>query len=437
MVFTASSHPGPKARIGPFQFADGWSRGNAATVWAASLSTIGLAAFMSFMQPYLLAQMLDVPTGQQGRLTGGLGALRELVAMLLGGFVGAWSDRLGRRPMYVAGLVIMGMGLAVVPLATSIPELVAFSLLFAVGVSIAPLMLSACVVDAIQEPCRGRWLASNNLLQAVGILLMSLVLAKTPLWYANLGASEQAAGRYAFWTAGAICLAVALVLWLGLPRTAPNRERARQAGVLPQMARALAYSRQNPRLALAFAAAFIGRGDFTVIGYFFSLWVTQVGIAEGLTAGQSLARAGMLFGIIQLAAVAWAFAMGMIMDRVNRVTGIALAFGLATVGYAVLGQVGDPFAPGFFGIALLVGAGESSVIVAAGALLGQEARVEHRGPVVGFYSALGACGILFATAVGGLLYDRIGPAAPFTMMAILNAALLVAALFLRRREASS
>jgi MFS family permease len=154
--------------------------------------------------------------------------------------------------------------------------------------------------------------------------------------------------------------AAALVLWLGLSRTAPNRERVRQAGVLPRMA--LAYSRKNPRLALAFAAAFIGRGDFTVIGYFFSLWVTQVGIAEGLSAGQSLARAGMLFGVIQLAAVAWAFAMGMIMDRVNRVTGIALAFGLATSGYAALGQVGDPFAPG--------------------ALLGQEARVEHRGPVV-------------------------------------------------------
>jgi MFS family permease len=262
---------------------------------------------------------------------------------------------------------------------------------------------------------------------------MSLVLARTPLWYAGLGADELAAGRYAFWTASALCLGVSVILWLGLPRTAPNRERARRAGVLPQMVQALAYSRQNPRLALAFAAAFIGRGDFTVIGYFFSLWVTQVGIAEGLSAGQSLARAGMLFGVIQLAAVVWAFAMGMIMDRVNRVTGIALAFGLAAVGYGILGQVSDPFAPGFFGIALLVGAGESSVIVAAGALLGQEARLEHRGPIVGFYSALGAVGILFATSVGGLIFDSVGPSAPFTLMAVLNGVLLVAALILRRR----
>jgi len=421
-----------EARIGPFRFAPGWSRANAATVWVASLCTIGLAAFMSFMQPYLLAEMVGVPAGQQGRLTGGLGAIRELVAMLLGGLVGAWSDRLGRRPVFVAGLLVMGLGLCVVPFATDPTELIAFSLLFALGISMAPLMLSACVVDAIQEPCRGRWLASNNLLQAVGILIMSLVLARLPVWYTDLGAEPRMAGRYAFFTAALLCAVVAGILWLGLPRASPNRERARSLGLLPQLRQALAYGGENPRLALAYAAAFIGRGDFTVIGYFFSLWVTQTGIAEGMTTGQSLARAGMLFGLIQAAAVAWALVMGMIMDRVNRVTGLAIAFALATVGYAVLGNVTNPFDPGFLAIALLVGIGESSVIVAAGALLGQEARIEYRGPIVGFYSAVGAFGILFATSVGGLVYDQIGPSAPFTMMAILNGGLLAVALLVRR-----
>jgi MFS family permease len=110
------------------------------------------------------------------------------------------------------------------------------------------------------------------------------------------------------------------------------------------------------------------------------------------------------------------------------VTGLSIALTLAAIGYGLLGRVEDPFGPGFMPIIVLVGMGEISVIVASGALLGQEAPLAERGPVVGLFNAFGGVGILFATLVGGLVFDRFGPTVPFTMMAILNALLLAVTL---------
>lgn len=421
------------ARIGPFWFAPGWSRGNAATVWIASLFSIGLAAYMNFVQPFLLNEVLQVPQDQQGTLTGSLGLLQEVVIIGLAGFVGTWSDRIGRRKVYCLGFLLMAAGYGIYPLATSITELYFYRISFAIGIAIVAVMLSACVVDAIQEPCRGKWVGTNNLLQGLGVVAMSVLLAKAPAWFMSMGADVVHAARYAYWTAASLALLAAAFMAIGLPKHLVTAASTNQTSMLQQMRAALRLGLQNPRLALAYGAAFIGRGDFVVIGAFFSLWIMQTGIDKGMTAGESLARGGMLFGIVQLAAMLWAFFMGMLSDRLNRVTALCVALALAGAGYLLLGNVADPFATAFIPVALLVGIGEVSVIVAAGALLGQEARPDLRGSIVGFYSAVGGVGILFATGVGGIIFDQIGRTAPFTLMGILNVVLLTLALLVRAR----
>jgi len=423
----------PGARIGPFWFSEGWSRGNAATVWIASLFSIGLAAYMNFVQPFLLNEVLKVPQAEQGTLTGTLGLLQELLIIGLAGFVGTWSDRVGRRKVYCIGFVLMAVGYGIYPLATSVTELYFYRISFAIGIAIVAVMLSACVVDAIQEPYRGKWVGTNNLLQGFGVVAMSVLLAKAPAWFMSMGADVAHAARYAYWTAAGLALLAATLMAIGLPRHLVTAANAQRPAMLRQMQAALRLGLQNPRLALAYGAAFIGRGDFVVIGAFFSLWIMQTGIDKGMTAGESLARGGMLFGVVQLAAMAWAFFMGMLSDRLNRVTALCVALALAGAGYLLLGNVADPFAAAFIPVALLVGVGEVSVIVAAGALLGQEARIDLRGAIVGFYSAVGGVGILFATGVGGIIFDQIGRTAPFTLMGILNLILLSLALLTRLR----
>ena len=170
-----------------------------------------------------------------------------------------------------------------------------------------------------------------------------------------------------------------------------------------------------------------------MVGLFFSLWVTQYGGDQGLSTADSVAKAGMLFGIIQLSALIWAIFMGVIADRVNRVTGVVIAFGFAAAGYGLMGQVQDPFGPALIPIAILLGIGEVSVIVTAGALVGQEARASLRGAIIGVRDLMGGLGIMFAGFLGGVVFDAIGRTAPFTMMGILNAVLMVLALVVRFR----
>lgn len=419
-------------RIGPFWLTPGLSRTHAITMLlVASFLTIGLAAFMNFVQPFLLNEVLHVPREQQGRLTGLLAGLQEVVVILLVGVAGAWSDRVGRRLVFVVGYLLIAAGYAVYPLADSEVELVLFRVLFAAGIAFAPVMLSACVVDSIQEVSRGRWIGINNLFQGLGVVFMATVLAKTPAWLQAAGLDATAAGRYAYWIVAAMAAAGALLLWRGLHPLVPAK---RATGTLARELLAAARTiPSNPRLRLAYGAAVIGRGDFAVVGVFFSLWIVQAGTKAGMPAAASLARAGMLFGLIHVAALAWAFFMGMIADRVNRVTSLCIALALAGTGYVLMGQVTDPLGPGLIPVAILLGFGEVSVIVASGALFGQEVVAYTRGSMVGLYNLAGAIGILAATSLGGILFDQVAHTAPFTVMGIVNLLLLALALHTRVR----
>ena len=154
-----------------------------------------------------------------------------------------------------------------------------------------------------------------------------------------------------------------------------------------------------------------------------------------MTMGEGLARAGMLFGLIQFSAMAWAFFIGMIADKYDRTIALALGLGIATLGYGGMGlMVSDPFTSQIIPYCIVLGMGETSVIITAGALLGQEMPKGRRSAVVGAYSLLGGLGILVAGFFGGQVFDAIGRTAPFTMMAAVNFLLMLIAIYLWRSD---
>ena len=224
----------------------------------------------------------------------------------------------------------------------------------------------------------------------------------------------------------------ALLLHLGLKGGPPPEVKDRPS-VLKNFGRGLTEAKRNPRIALAYSSAFIARGDLVVVGTFFSLWFVQAGVNQDLTAGQAMKQATGLFAVIQISAMLWAFIMGLICDRVNRTTGVVIAFAIASAGYITLGSIGDPFAVGSIitFACNMTGMGETATVVASGALLGQEAPPHYRGAVVGVFNKSGAIGIMLATVVGGQLVNSIGPNAPFLMMGICNVVVLLLAIAVR------
>jgi len=416
-------------KFGLFWLTPGITKINAMTLFFAGSTFIGVMTFMAFGQPFLF-DVIGIPQGAQGSLTGLLGLLQEAIFILLVSLFGALSDNVGRRIVYVAGMVVVGLGYLLYPLATSEGELIGFKVFYAFGVSAVMVMMHTCFAEYSQNVTRGKWMGTVGFFNALGVTIMAVLLSKTPSWYVHAGYSDLQAIRLSFWTFGAYLFVLAVIMRWGLQgRTTPLRKTE---NIVKQAGRGFAAARNNPRIALAYGMAFASRGDLAILTAYFSLWLTQTGVAAGLSLGESVAKAGMLFGLSQGVGLLWAFGVGFVFDKVPRMTGMCIAFGLATLGYFSLSLVSDPFGSFILVACVLVGVGESSAMVAGGVLIGQEAPPHARGAVLGTFSLMGGVGIMCLTYIGGRVFDGFGPTAPFVMMGGINLIVLGAALYARR-----
>lgn len=420
-------------RLGPIHLADGISHRNALSFLYAAFFSVCLLSFISFMQPYVLNVHLGLSRAEQGRYTALLGLSQEIVMLALVSPFGALIDKVGRRVMYTLGLAWIGVGYFLYPLATSFPELLAYRLFFAVGAGMIGTAMATVLADTPRDESRGLMVGLTGTLQGLGVMFGVLVLSKLPKYlHDHHGITEDAAGRYTLWLGAGLCLLTALVCWLGLQRRSQQpvlrRERIRAL-----IAQGLRTGRENPKLALAYLSSFAARGDLVVIGTYFSLWMMHAGLEAGLSRGAAMAKAGAMYGVAQTAGLAWGPIFGWLMDRVNRVTMVIVAMALAAAGYFVVGTTHDPFAPAMYAKMALLGVGELSAILAGQALLGQEAPRNLRGSVIGVSALAAAMGVLFATSVGGFLFDAWRPGAPFMMIAVVNLLVLAFAVFVRRR----
>jgi predicted MFS family arabinose efflux permease len=139
------------------------------------------------------------------------------------------------------------------------------------------------------------------------------------------------------------------------------------------------------------------------------------------------------FIIAQSAALIWAITAIFLIDRVHRMTALAVCMGLAAFAYLMLLLVDDPLDPANIPFFLLLGVGQISAFLGSTTLIGKEAPAAQRGSVIGVFSVAGALGILVTSGVGGQMFDAIDPRAPFILLGLLNLVVLTAAVVVRIR----
>jgi MFS family permease len=181
-----------------YWFTPGYTGVNVVMLLYATSASLAMLTLVNFIQPYLLEEVFKIPQDQQGGLTGNLAALQEVIVILLMGLVGALSDRTGRRILFAAGFIVLGVGYFIYPFADSIAQLYLFRVIVAVGAAMVPVMLSACLVDIIQETSRGKWLGTTSIFNGIGVLFMSAVLGPMPARFEDMGYSGAEAGQYTF-----------------------------------------------------------------------------------------------------------------------------------------------------------------------------------------------------------------------------------------------
>jgi MFS family permease len=416
-------------KLGPVRLMPGVTRGHTLSyLWAAFVS-IGIFTYATSLQPYLLEVNIGVPPAERGAVSGNLQFWQEVVALVMVGFFGAWSDRVGRRLVYVVGFLIAALAYAAYPFANDLGQLMIYRLIFAVGIAALGGMLATVLADYPVDADRGKLTGMSFFLNAVGALIFFTVLSRLPQIYQNAGFTEVGAGRASYLTIAAVCFVSAIIM-LGLKPGRPDQVTRREP-LMTLLRQGLSAGRQ-PRIALAYAASFAARADLVIVALFLSLWVQTAAIADGYTAAEATAKQGALFGIVQGCAMLWAPFFGWLADKINRVTLVILATLLSIAGYGWMGFTPDPAASAAaFGAAAMLGIGQASGILASQVLIGQEAPGPIRGAVIGMVGFFGAVGILLISKVGGYAFDAWRPGAPFIIMAIANAVLLLFALYVR------
>jgi MFS family permease len=428
----------PEARIRPFWIpiwlAPGVRPHHGWSFLGASFFSIGLMTFIAVSQPYVLSEYLKIPTSAQGTISGDLVFWTELITLALFIPAGILVDRVGRRSVYAVGLLLLGLTYALYPMATSVGDLYLDRVFYAMGVVTVAGALSTVLADYPQERSRGKLVAIVGFLGGLGIAMINPSFGALPAALTRAGWSGEQAGLVAHLAIAGLAAAVALLVALGLKGGTPVHKDDRP-GVRELFVSGFAQAR-NPRILLAYGAAFIARGDQSVNATFLVLWGSTASIAAGMGNAEALKQGTLFFVTAQVAALLWAPIMGPMIDRLDRVTVLAICMGLSAIGNLALLLLVDPLGSDAIWFFVMLGIGQISVYLGAQSLIGQEAPTRERGSVIGAFNVSGAIGILVITVLGGRLFDHVDPRAPFVVVGVINLLLLLASVYVRLKAPS-
>jgi MFS family permease len=317
-----------------------------------------------------------------------------VAALLLRPVVGWSSDRFGRRPLLILGSALTVAALLFHLAATTLPLfIVARSLL---GVAEAFFFVAAVAAISDMAPLERRGEAIN-----IGSLAVYIGLAIGPFVGETILAG---AGYDAVWLAAAGAAAVATVLTLLIPETAPGALQHRITGERP------------PRSPLLHRAGFFPgflllTGTWGMAGFFafIPLYTTEIGIGG---AGAALALYALIVVTLRIVFVK-------LPDQIGPVRLSAVALIGSAAGLAILGLIGTPVgvylgtAVFAIGIAFLYPALLSLAVSRVGEL--------ERGTVVGTTTAFVDLSFGLAPAMLGLAVGVVGLGGTFVISALIAA----------------
>lgn len=419
-------------RFGPLALSPGTARSHVVTYYWLALTSIMLFTFVPGVQAALLTALLGIAEEEQGRVTGLLGVVAELVLIAVIFVAGAESDRRGRRVIATTGYAIIAVGIAITPYAGNTAALVATRAFFTIGAAMITAMITTIVSDYVQDQNRGTANGILGFCNGLGATITFVGLVQLPSLFESRGMESVAALRATYLIVAGLSAATALAMHLGLKPGVEIVTASRPT--LRELLRVGIQAGKRPGLSFSYAAAFIARADLALAGAFLILWAQQYGEnVLGLSNAEALARGGLLVAVANGVAFMVAPAIGILADRIGRVDAVLLSMGIAGVGYTATILVDNPLSGLGYGVAALIGAGQVSTVISTQVLVAEQAPPDVRGSVIGMFGLCGGIGILVALGVGGVLFDQWRPAGPFVLFGVFAFAVLTYGLIIRDR----
>jgi len=292
---------------------------------------------------------------------------------------GILSDRLGRRPVIAAGLLVFALGSVVAALADDIWGVVAGRALQGTGAVAAAVM--ALASDLTGEAHRTRVMAVIG--ASIGAAF-ALALVLGPVITVAAGVSGL------FWVTAALAAVAIVLLYLGVPP--PPRMTARGGSALAGLGTALR-DRQMLRL---------HAGIFILHAVMVATFVA-LPIALRDRAGVDVADHWKVYIGVLLASVAFTVPLILFADRANRSRTVML-LAIVLLGAGLVGLAGAPAG----GVALMVClviyfTGFNTLEASLPAMVSRVAPMRARGAALGVYSTMQYLGAFAGGVLGGWL----------------------------------
>ena len=361
-----------------------------AAVWALGLVSM-LMDISSEMIHSLLPMFMVGALGMSAFAVGLIEGLAEATALIVKVFSGTLSDYLGRRK----GLALLGYGLGAVTkplfaLASGVGSIVTARLIDRVGKGIRGAPRDALVADVTPPEIRGAAFGLRQSLDTVGAFVGPLLAVGLMLLWAN-------DFRAVFWVAVVPgVLSVAVLAW-GV------REPASQGGVR----RTNPIRRENiRRLGAAYWGVVAVGAVFTLARFseaFLVLRAQNIGIPMALVP--------LVMVAMNLVYAAAAYPFGKLSDRVSHTR--LLAWGLVVLILSdVLLATAQHWTLVIAGVAVWgIHMGMTQGLLSA--MVADATPADLRGTAYGVFHLASGLAMLEASAVAGLLWDAVGPAATF------------------------
>lgn len=431
-----ASHAPAQPRFLGINLSNGVFTHHMLTFYLACYAAIMLATFVPQTQPFLLDEVLKLDRDRQGVVSGNLNFWGEIVIIITVGLWGSLSDRVGRRVVTAMGFVLIACGIFMYGFARDIPGLLLGRVIYSAGIAAVSTMMITLMADYVSNASRGKATGLLGIMNGLGAMTAALFLLKLPAIFKSGGMDAEAAAYATYSTMAAVTLVIGIAMYLGLRRGSIHSFENRTP-MLRQLQEGMAEA-HRPIIALAYASSFVARGNLAVVGTFFTLWVSIYGTSElGMTSADALRKGGGILAISYMASLLSAPLFGMMVDRLNRVTALAISLGVGAIGYGGTYFLHDPFSMATICCLILIGMAEVGCIITSGVLIAEQAPDRLRGSVVGVFTLAGAVGILIASVAGGYLFDHWLKTGPFVFFGIISSLVMVWALLLRGRPDGS
>lgn len=361
------------------------------TVWALGFVSFFMDASSEIIHA-LLPLFLTTTLGASVAFVGVIDGVAESTAAIVKAFSGYLSDRLGRRkPLILLGYGLAALSKPLFPLAGGAMVVLGARFADRIGKGLRGAPRDALVADVTPEAIRGRAYGARQALDTAGAVV-------GPLLAVALMAAFTGDMRAVFWVAVLPAgLAVACVVFGVEDRRREPRGSKTRAPI---------HFRDVRKLSAAFWAV-VALGVVFTLARFSEAFLILKANAEGLTP----ALAPLVLVVMNVVYAFGAYPAGALSDSLHE-RGL-LGLGLMAL---IAADLSLALASGLFGVFAGVALWGAHMALTQGLLaklVAARAPAALRGSAFGIFNLATGLSLLAASVLAGLLWDRIGPAAPF------------------------